>query len=300
MGFNEIVHGVLVALTFLLFFLQNVTCFNHHEILTTKTIHTIGQHYGDFINELAKEYFPIELPLVIVLSSTESCARSLLPSKGSHAEFGDKYLLKYSDDMMQRIHEDMNHNIIILGCQDIGTAYMYQDLTRLVLGHANIVFVVPDATFQNQLIWTVRSMYEMVIAISNIHKAVILFTNSSELEKYEFDPVQIFNIVTFVFKGRDTTVITPRQNTSLVDRPPMDVTIWFPEDQEDPCFLEIDTGITVDTWISKKKGFLNHRCLFPPKDFKNKEKCKVNVGVIETTPFISTGDRKENKSGRIN
>ena len=116
MKFIKNIHRMFIALSFSLIFLQNVTNYIHLEILNPTT-HIIGENYEEHINELAKRYLPIELPLMIVLSSMLSYVE-LVYDQESY-DFQDEYLLKYSDDIMQRIHEEMNHTIMALSCQDL-------------------------------------------------------------------------------------------------------------------------------------------------------------------------------------
>ena len=242
-------------------------CLHVNEILTTQRLE---QHYGDCIVELSIKYFRNELPLVIESGSMDSCLHS-----------GDKYL-NYTDIIMQRINEEMNHHIISVSCADVTNHIVAQqfDTYETARGLVNIVFLVPQGSHKLQFFWVVRLLLEIVFKIKNIEKLVILFTCFGKNRNSTLEAADIFSMVMNMFHGRNTLIIIPR--SFQIDRPSLDILNWIPEDEKDPCFLDIDTVLTLDTWISKEKGFLQNEYLFPQKKIRNAEKCEVNVGVIDT------------------
>ena len=269
----------------MLFYLQSVTCLHVDEILTN---HRLAHHYGDFIIELSRRYFRNELPLVIAADSMDSCIK-----------VGDKYL-NYSDIIMKRINEGMYHTVIAVGCEEKRNNFVAEQfgVFEVARGLVNVVFLVPDnSLLQLQIFWAFRLLTEVSFKINHIERAAVLFTGLGKYEDSLLGLSGIFTVIMNSIKGRDTIMIIPRSDQ--LNQPTLDVLNWIPEDQEDSCFLNIDTVQTLDTWISKEKGFLQNKYLFPEKKMRNAEKCEVKVGVIDTIPFIATGDANQEKRGGI-
>ncbi|PSN55693.1 Ionotropic receptor 462 [Blattella germanica] len=225
------------------------------------------------IGKIANEYFNRDLPTALFIPYREYESHSFISTNDSHVDF-----------LVQSLHQRIDNSLVMLASHNnpqplLGKVKLGSYII-ILSGEVSLYF---DLGFE--VIWKI---YEVAGHMSPSGRLLIATTSSPDKERNIFIG-KLFQTIWHILEISEAILLLPRIRWN--DDDVIEVYKWFPEDQDDPCFLLLKQFELLDIWIMNVNEFISGAILFENKLITDMKYCKLNTTLHHYPPFVARNDR---------
>ncbi|PSN35111.1 Ionotropic receptor 463 [Blattella germanica] len=219
------------------------------------------------IAKIANEYFDGDLPTALFIPYREYDSQSYISTNDS-----------YIDYLVQSLHQRIDHPLVMLDYHNNP-----QPLLRKVKLGSYIIILSGEVSLYFDLgfevIWKI---FKVAGHMSPSGRLLIATTSSPDKERITLIG-KLFQAIWRVLEISEAILLLPRIRSNGDDV--IEVYKWFPEDQDDPCFLLLNQFELLDIWIVKGTEFIAGTTLFENKLITGMKNCGLNVTLHNYPPY---------------